>query len=101
RFKLVFFMPPAALSACKTASSLPAQPTECAFASKGVGQFRPGDGANPHVCSITVLEALEEVRVESICLDRDRHWRSQPKADYGRAHPYEEPAYEVYKMQDL
>lgn len=57
RFKLVFFVPPAALSACKTAifaagaGTYPGKGgyTEVAFTSKGVGQFRPGDTATPHV----------------------------------------------------
>lgn len=57
KFKLVFFVPPSALSACKTAifnagaGKYPGQGgyTEVCFTSKGTGQFRPGDGANPNV----------------------------------------------------
>jgi hypothetical protein len=57
KYKLVFFVPPAALSACKTAiftagaGRFPgaAGYTECCFISKGTGQFRPGDAANPYV----------------------------------------------------
>jgi hypothetical protein len=59
KYKLVFFVPPAALSACKSAIFTagagrfpgPAGYTECCFISKGTGQFRPGDAANPHVRS--------------------------------------------------
>lgn len=58
KFKLIFFVPPTALNACKTAIFAagagkypgPGGYTECAFTSKGTGQFRPGDAANPHVC---------------------------------------------------
>jgi len=55
RFKLIFYVPSAALNACKTAifaagaGNYPGY-TECAFITKGTGQFRPGDKANPHVC---------------------------------------------------
>lgn len=57
RFKLVFFVPPAALNACKSAifgAGAGRYPgvgayTECAFITKGIGQFRPGETANPHV----------------------------------------------------
>jgi hypothetical protein len=57
RFKLVFYVPPTALNACKTAIFTagagkypgPGGYTECAFMSKGTGQFKPGDSANPHV----------------------------------------------------
>lgn len=59
KFKLVFFVPLPALQACKTAifgvgaGRFPGPPeyTECAFTTKGIGQFRPGKGANPNVCS--------------------------------------------------
>jgi hypothetical protein len=63
KFKLVFFVPPSALQACKSAifaagaGSFPGTGgySECCFTSKGTGQFRPGDAANPHVspCPIT------------------------------------------------
>lgn len=57
RFKLVFYVPAAALDICKAAVFAtgagrypgPGGYTECAFVSKGTGQFRPGDAANPHV----------------------------------------------------
>jgi hypothetical protein len=61
KFKLVFFVPPTALTACKTAifaagaGRFPGAGgyTECCFTTKGIGQFRPGDAANPHVCNHT------------------------------------------------
>lgn len=98
KFKLVFFVPPSALSACKTAifaagaGRFPGTGgyTECCFTSKGTGQFRPGDDANPHVRrfvnavsrggtkadmvqigKVGALEEVEEYRVEAICLGRD------------------------------
>lgn len=94
KFKLVFFVPPSALAACKTAIfgagagrfPGPAGYTECCFLTRGTGQFRPGDGANPHVrlvhhhsaCvdkeqmgKVGELEEVDEYRVEAICLGRD------------------------------
>ncbi|KAF1956853.1 structural toxin protein RtxA [Byssothecium circinans] len=107
RFKLIFFVPSAALSACKTAVfgagagrfPGPAGYTECAFTSRGVGQFRPGDAANPHIGKVGELEEVEEVRVETICVGRDTAIKAVEALK--KAHPYEEPAYEVYKMEDL
>ena len=67
RFKLVFFVPPAALTTCKTAifaagaGRFPGAGgyTECCFMTRGTGQFRPGDAANPHVCdNLTDTEVL-------------------------------------------
>ncbi|KAF2641567.1 hypothetical protein P280DRAFT_469170 [Massarina eburnea CBS 473.64] len=107
RFTLVFFVPPISLKACKSAVfgagagrfPGPGGYTECAFTSKGVGQFRPGDAANPHIGKVGELEEVEEVRVETICVGRDI--AIQAVEALKKAHPYEEPAYEVYKMEDL
>ncbi|TPX11589.1 uncharacterized protein E0L32_007800 [Thyridium curvatum] len=79
RFKLVFFAPPAAVEACKTAifaagaGRYPGQGnyTECCWTSLGTGQFRPGDAANPHIGAVGQLEKLEEARVETLCVGED------------------------------
>jgi len=75
RFKLVFFVPPSALNACKAAifsvgaGRFPGgQYTECCFESLGTGQFRPGDTANPHIGKLGKLEYVEEARVETLCI---------------------------------
>ncbi|KAF2267622.1 hypothetical protein CC78DRAFT_530717 [Lojkania enalia] len=107
RFKLVFFVPQSALQACKTAIfgagagryPGPGGYTECAFTSKGVGQFRPGDAANPNIGEVGKLEEVEELRVETLCMGREVAARAVEALK--KAHPYEEPAYEVYKLEDL
>ncbi|OAL46030.1 hypothetical protein IQ07DRAFT_590813 [Pyrenochaeta sp. DS3sAY3a] len=107
KFKLVFFVPPAALSACKSAifaagaGRFPGSGgyTECCFTSRGTGQFRPGDAANPHIGKVGELEELDEYRVEAMCLGRDIAVNAVEALK--KAHPYEEVAYEVYKMEDL
>jgi hypothetical protein len=78
RFKLVFFVPPAAAEACKAAifavgaGRYPAgKYTECCWTSSGTGQFRPGDSANPHIGKVGQLEHTDEVRVETLCLGED------------------------------
>ncbi|KAH8714834.1 structural toxin protein RtxA [Phaeosphaeriaceae sp. PMI808] len=107
RFKLVFYVPPTALNTCKTAIfdagagrylSLDKY-TECAFVSKGIGQFRPGDSADPHIGNIGELEYVEEMKVETICVGRDVAVKAVEALK--KAHPYEEVAYEVYKIEDL
>ena len=37
----------------------------------GTGQFRPGDGANPNIGSVGVLEEVKEARVETLCVGED------------------------------
>jgi hypothetical protein len=79
RYKLIFFVPPSALSACKTAIFAagagrypgPGKYTECCWTAMGTGQFRPGDTANPHIGSVGVLEEVAEARVETLCLGAD------------------------------
>ncbi|KAK8017213.1 hypothetical protein PG991_008289 [Apiospora marii] len=107
RFKLVFFTPPSAAAACKRAifaAGAGRYPglggyTECAWTSSlGTGQFRPGDAANPHIGAIGQLEEVEEARVETLCVGEDTVKKAV--AALKEAHPYEEPAYEVYKLED-
>ncbi len=79
RFKLVFFVPESALRACKTAIFAagagrypgPGNYTECCWTAMGVGQFRPGDSANPNIGSVGVLEEVKEARVETVCVGED------------------------------
>ena len=71
RFRLVFFVPPSALEACKAAIFAagagrypgPGNYTECCWTTMGTGQFRPGDTANPHIGIVGVLKQAEEARV--------------------------------------
>ena len=75
RFKLVFFVPSSALTACKAAIFAagagrypgPGKYTECCWTTMGTGQFRPGDTANPHIGSVGALEEVQEARVEALC----------------------------------
>ncbi|MCJ1355284.1 MAG: hypothetical protein MMC33_005275 [Icmadophila ericetorum] len=76
RFKLVFFVPPSALIACKSAiftagAGRLGKYSECCFTAMGTGQFRPGDKANPHIGSVGVLEEVQEARVEVLCHGED------------------------------
>lgn len=79
RFTLVFYAPPAAVAACKTAifrAGAGRYPgagnyTECCWSTSGTGQFRPGDAANPHIGRPGTLEETPEVRIETLCVGVD------------------------------
>lgn len=45
------------------------------------------------------LEEVEEVRVETLCVGRDVAVKAVQALK--EAHPYEEPAYEVIKLEDF
>ena len=70
----------------------------CCFQTRGTGQFRPLDGAAPHIGKVGDLERVEELKVELVC--RDDLIRDAVAA-LKAAHPYEEPAYEVWKLEEF
>jgi hypothetical protein len=70
----------------------------CAWQTLGQGQFRPLDGSNPHLGEHGQLELVDEVKVELVCEDR---LIRDVVAAMKRAHPYEEPAYEVYRLENF
>jgi hypothetical protein len=79
RYKLIFFVPPSALAACKSAIFAagagrypgPGNYSECCWTAFGTGQFRPGDSANPNIGSVGKLEEVQEAKVETLCLGED------------------------------
>ncbi|KAI8958956.1 GTP cyclohydrolase 1 type 2/Nif3 [Daldinia sp. FL1419] len=106
RFTLIFYAPTASVAACKSAIFAagagrypgPGNYTECCWSTLGTGQFRPGGAANPHIGTVGTLEEVPEVRVETLCVGEDVV-KDVVKALKG-AHPYEEPAYHVIKLED-
>ncbi|MCQ8104251.1 NGG1p interacting factor NIF3 [Methylomonas sp. SURF-2] len=70
---------------------------QCAWQTLGQGQFRPLADSRPFLGQIGKLERLAEYKVEMICAD------AQIKAAISAllaAHPYQQPAYAVYKILD-
>ncbi len=65
---------------------------ECAFVSRGRGQFRPVGDARPAIGQLGALELVDEDRVE-VVLPRAR--RTDVVEAMRGAHPYEEPAFYV------
>lgn len=70
----------------------------CCFQTPGTGQFRPLAGAEPHIGRVGALERVDELKVELVCRDERIH---AAVAALKLAHPYEEPAYEVWRLEDL
>lgn len=106
RYKLVFFVPHSHLETCKEAifatgaGSFPGgKYTKTCFQSPGTGQFLPGEGANPNIGAVGTLELVEEMKVEILCVGRETMLEAV-KALIS-VHPYEEPAYEVYKIESV
>jgi len=70
--------------------------SECTFSIKGTGRFRPGEGANPTTGTIGMLEAVPEERIETVCTGEKLQ---EVLKAIREAHPYEEPATDVYPIE--
>jgi structural hemagglutinin/hemolysin toxin protein RtxA len=70
----------------------------CAWQVAGLGQFRPLAGANPQVGVVDSLARVEEFRVELVVLEEHIH---DVVAAMKFAHPYEEPAYAVIRLESF
>jgi len=104
RYKLMFYVPIVHAAAVKKAIFATGAGTignyrNCAFQVKGEGQFLPADNANPAIGEVGKEETVEEYKVEILCLD-EQNTKDAVNA-MKEAHPYEEVAYEVYKIEDF
>jgi dinuclear metal center YbgI/SA1388 family protein len=72
--------------------------SHCSFATAGTGQFRPLPGAHPTIGEVGKLERVAETKLEMV-LPRRR--RAAVVAALRAAHPYEEPAFDVFEHAEL
>ena len=100
--KLVVFVPVDALDVVREAlfdagAGRIGNYTRCSFYCTGTGTFLPGAGAAPAIGKRGVEERVAEYRLETV-YDADRH--REVIAALRAAHPYEEPAFDVYELVD-
>ena len=70
----------------------------CSYSIKGVGRFKPGENANPHIGSAGKLEAVNEERIEVAC---EKDQASTIIKVIKEVHPYEEVVIDIYPMLSL
>ena len=102
-YKLCFYVPEDHAEAVKTAvfqagAGRIGNYDCCSFQVRGQGQFRPLEGSNPYIGGQDEIETVDEFRVEMICAEE--HLRAAISA-LRLAHPYEEPAIDLWKLEDL
>ena len=102
RYKLIFFVPSemartVANAVFATGAGEIGNYSQCCFFTEGVGQFFPNSEANPRYGAKNSLVRLEETKVEILCLATNI---IEAVSAMKKAHPYEEVAYEVYKLED-
>lgn len=102
-YKLVFFVPSTHLAPVKQAvfdsgAGHIGNYDHCCWQTLGQGQFRAGKDSKPFIGSQGREEHVEEYRVELVCEDALIHGAVKALIN---AHPYEEPAYDVIKLETL
>jgi len=70
----------------------------CSFETLGVGQFKPIGDANPHIGRLDRVEKVQEYKVEMICSDE---LIKEAVKVLKKSHPYEEVAYEVFRIEEF
>ena len=72
--------------------------THCTFSTKGIGRFKPEQGANPHIGSVGKIEEVIEERIETVC---SREKLEDVIKAIKKVHPYEEVALDVYPLENI
>ncbi|KKW11833.1 MAG: hypothetical protein UY51_C0005G0074 [Candidatus Jorgensenbacteria bacterium GW2011_GWB1_49_9] len=72
--------------------------TSCSFSTRGIGRFRPEEGANPSIGKIGELEKVNEEKVEMVC---QRNKIKDVINAVKKVHPYEEVALDVFPLEDV
>jgi hypothetical protein len=98
--KLVVFVPSEALDAVRDAlfaagAGRIGDYERCSWYTEGVGTFYGGEGTLPAVGGRGREERVPELRLETV-FPEDRH--DDVVAALRRAHPYEEPAFDIYPL---
>ena len=70
----------------------------CAWQVLGEEQFMPGPGSNAFIGSLENLEKVSAYKIEMVC--DDKHIQ-QTIAALKKSHPYEQPAYQVWKLENI
>lgn len=102
-FKLIFYVPIADAQQVKQAlfkagAGKIGNYENCSFETPGIGQFLPMNGAKPALGAVGKLERVSELKVEMICIPEKIQLVIKVLKE---THPYEEPAYEVIKLENF
>lgn len=101
-YKLCFFIPETHVEQVKEVlfdkgAGRIGQYDHCSWQVLGEGQFRPLEGSNPFLGTQHIIERVAEYKVEMVC---ESSVIADVVKELIKAHPYQEPAYEVYEVID-
>jgi hypothetical protein len=98
--KLVVFVPREALDSVREAlfeagAGRIGDYTRCSFYTEGTGTFFGGEGTDPDVGQAGREQRVAELRLETVFPEERQ---AEVVEALRRAHPYEEPAFDVYPL---
>ena len=98
--KLVVFVPPESLEAVRDAlfgagAGLIGDYERCSWYTEGIGTFLGGESSEPTVGEKGREERVPELRLETVFPEERQ---GEVVEALRRAHPYEEPAFDVYPL---
>lgn len=70
----------------------------CAWQTLGEGQFMPLDDSNAFIGEKNKVEKVPELKIELVC---DEKFIQAAVSALKKTHPYETPAYQVFKMENF
>lgn len=70
----------------------------CCWQVLGEGQFRPLEGSQPFIGQQGKIEKVAEYKVEMVCADEFINGAVEALLT---AHPYQQPAYEIYLIENI
>lgn len=102
-YKLGFFVPDSHVETVKTAvfeagGGRIGDYDHCVWQVLGQGQFRALDGSQPYIGQLGQVEVVDEWKVELVVADE---LIRAAVAALKLSHPYETPAYEVWRLEDF
>ncbi|MBN1299938.1 MAG: Nif3-like dinuclear metal center hexameric protein [Melioribacteraceae bacterium] len=102
QYKLVVFVPEKFLdkvseAVFKSGGGIIGEYSNCSYRLIGAGTFRGSENSNPAIGKKNKFETVNEIRLETIV----EKWNlSKVISSLIKAHPYEEPAYDVYPLEN-
>ena len=102
-YKVIFFIPqdqaePVKQAMFKAGAGRVGDYDCCAFETPGMGQFQPLEGSSPFIGRHGQIERVSELRVEMVC---ENQFIKGAISALRETHPYEEPAFDVLKLEDF
>jgi hypothetical protein len=102
-YKLCVYIPQSHLHQVKTAmfeagAGQIGNYDNCCWQTRGQGQFRPLENSQPYIGQSGKIENVDEYKVELVVQDE---FIKRVVHNMKLAHPYEQPAYNVWPLTDI